>query len=58
MNHQQPNFDNLSLFQKLQQELARIIEETPAGRTTAIRTGISLQPGVSRATLREAMRSF
>ena len=50
--------DNLTLFQKLHLELAEIIEATPAGEKLKSEPELAASLGVSRATLREAMRSF
>ncbi len=50
--------DNLSLFQKLHLQLAEIIESTPAGEKLKSEPELAASLGVSRATLREAMRSF
>ncbi len=46
------------LFQRLQNELARLIAETPAGDRLPSEPELAHKLGVSRATLREAMRSF
>ena len=50
--------DSLSLFQKLHLQLAEIIESTPAGQKLKSEPELAASLGVSRATLREAMRSF
>ena len=50
--------DNLTLFQKLHLQLAEIIESTPAGEKLKSEPELAASLGVSRATLREAMRSF
>lgn len=50
--------DNLTLFQKLHVQLAEIIESTPAGQKLKSEPELAASLGVSRATLREAMRSF
>ena len=50
--------NNMSLFQKLHMQLAEIIEATPAGERLKSEPELAEQLGVSRATLREAMRSF
>ena len=50
--------DNLSLFQKLHLQLAEIIASTPAGEKLKSEPELAASLGVSRATLREAMRSF
>ena len=50
--------ENTSLFQRLHQELADIIATTPAGEKLKSEPELAAQLGVSRATLREAMRSF
>ena len=49
-----PNFP----FQRLQADLAKLIERTPAGQRLISEPELAKQMGVSRATLREAMRSF
>lgn len=48
----------LSPFQKLQIELSQVIESTPAGEKLLSEPKLAKQLGVSRATLREAMRAF
>lgn len=49
---------NLSLFQKLQDDLAAEIQETPPGERLLSEPELSVKLGVSRTTLREAMRMF
>lgn len=45
-------------FQRLQSELADLIEQTPPGQRLLNEPALAKQMGVSRATLREAMRTF
>ncbi|MBI3160892.1 MAG: GntR family transcriptional regulator [Chloroflexi bacterium] len=45
-------------FQRLQADLAELIARTPAGQRLLSEPELSKQLGVSRATLREAMRMF
>ncbi|MBI5951037.1 MAG: GntR family transcriptional regulator [Chloroflexi bacterium] len=45
-------------FQRLQTDLAALIERTPAGQRLPSEPDLSKQLGVSRATLRDAMRTF
>jgi len=45
-------------FQRLQTDLAALIERTPAGSRLVSEPELAKQLGVSRATLREAMRTF
>ena len=45
-------------FQRLQADLAKLIANTPAGSRLISEPELAKQMGVSRATLREAMRTF
>jgi GntR family transcriptional regulator len=45
-------------FQRLQADLAKLIANTPAGSRLTSEPELAKQLGVSRATLREAMRTF
>ena len=45
-------------FQRLQSDLAKLIEDTPPGQRLLNEPDLAKQMGVSRATLREAMRTF
>jgi GntR family transcriptional regulator len=45
-------------FQRLQNDLAALIARTPAGQRLSSEPELAKQLGVSRATLREAMRTF
>ncbi|MBL8061792.1 MAG: GntR family transcriptional regulator [Anaerolineales bacterium] len=45
-------------FQRLQADLSALINKTPAGQRLPSEPELAKQLGVSRATLREAMRSF
>jgi GntR family transcriptional regulator len=49
---------NKSPFQRLQERLGKVIEETPPGERLLTEPALAKQLGVSRATLREAMRTF
>lgn len=50
--------DDLSTYQRLQNELSILIESAPKGTKLPSEPKLAEQLGVSRATLREAMRTF
>lgn len=50
--------DDLSTYQRLQNELSALIESAPKGTKLPSEPKLAEQLGVSRATLREAMRTF
>lgn len=49
---------SLTSFQRLQNELATVISSTPHGEKLPSEPLLAKKLGVSRATLREAMRTF
>jgi GntR family transcriptional regulator len=58
MNDTHMRSEYMHPFQRLQSELGRLIEATPSGEKLPSEPELALQLGVSRATLREAMRTF
>lgn len=50
--------EEVSTYQRLQNELSQIIENAPKGTKLPTEPKLAKQLGVSRATLREAMRTF
>ena len=50
--------DDLSTYQRLQNELSELIENAPKGSKLPSEPKLAEELGVSRATLREAMRTF
>jgi GntR family transcriptional regulator len=50
--------DNLSIYQHLQNQLSELIEKSPRGTKLLSEPELAQEFGVSRATLREVMRTF
>lgn len=50
--------DEISIYQRLQNDLSQLIQNTPKGDRLPSEPKLAEQLGVSRATLREAMRTF
>ena len=58
MRHKQGEADYIQPFQRLQSQLSSLITNATAGERLPSEPELARQLGVSRATLREAMRTF
>jgi GntR family transcriptional regulator len=58
LKNQKENPETIHRFQRLQNDLANLINSSPAGARLPAEPELAQQLGVSRATLREAMRTY